>query len=220
MRFLLRSNKKFTPVHFPILLLVIWISKEYPHRQKTTVTESISLWENLKFLRMEDYQEQAIFHTQLQVRDIANRPITARVSGAKKRFIASYYCGILLQANSCFNPTMKLQKPKVTARQNLCDTDNYRYCGKFPQRDGRLGKQKIPGTSTTLSYRGFLLSLELTYANTSFTLSAASCNNTAECTFNPESSMIFFASSAFVPCKRTMIGTGIVPMFLYASTTP
>jgi len=52
------------------------------------------------------------------------------------------------------------------------------------------------------------------YANTSFTKSAASWSWTAECTLRPDSSMRRLASSALVPWRRTMIGTGISPMFL------
>ena len=53
------------------------------------------------------------------------------------------------------------------------------------------------------------------YANTSFTLSAASWNCTAECTAKPELSMISLANSALVPCNLTIIGTWMEsPIFL------
>lgn len=50
--------------------------------------------------------------------------------------------------------------------------------------------------------------------STSFTLSAASCSATALSTFKPLLSISSLASIALVPCKRTMIGTLMSPMFL------
>ena len=52
------------------------------------------------------------------------------------------------------------------------------------------------------------------YPKTSFTRSAASFRRMAEYSFNPDSSMILAPSSALVPCRRTMMGTFISPMFL------
>ena len=42
----------------------------------------------------------------------------------------------------------------------------------------------------------------------------------ADCTFRPLSSISFLASTALVPCKRTMIGIWILPILLKASITP
>lgn len=56
--------------------------------------------------------------------------------------------------------------------------------------------------------------------STSFTNRAASSSLIAEYTFKPDRSMISFPCSALVPCNRTMIGTFISPILLYASTTP
>mgnify|MGYP004358968297 CR=1 FL=1 len=39
-------------------------------------------------------------------------------------------------------------------------------------------------------------------------------NKIAEYTLRPESSISFLPSSAFVPRRRTIIGTGILPIFL------
>src|SRR6218665_255668 len=62
--------------------------------------------------------------------------------------------------------------------------------------------------------------LKRLYINTSLIFCDASFSKMAECTRNPDSLIIFAPSSAFVPCRRTIIGTGITPIFLYASTTP
>jgi CPA2 family monovalent cation:H+ antiporter-2 len=48
--------------------------------------------------------------------------------------------------------------------------------------------------------------------STSFTRSAASCSATALSTFKPLLSISSFASTALVPCRRTMIGTLMSPM--------
>jgi len=59
-----------------------------------------------------------------------------------------------------------------------------------------------------------------TYATAFFTSSAASLNWMADWTFNPLSSISFFASTALVPCRRTIIGMLILPNLLKASITP
>src|SRR5690606_38572910 len=52
------------------------------------------------------------------------------------------------------------------------------------------------------------------HSNTFVTNSAASFSKIAEYTCKPDSSISFFASAALVPCRRTMIGTGIFPISL------
>lgn len=69
----------------------------------------------------------------------------------------------------------------------------------YPKKEIKKGTQ--------LEFLLILFCLFLIYATTSFTRSAASCKVMAERTFSPESSIIFLAISAFVPCKRTIIGT-------------
>ncbi len=50
------------------------------------------------------------------------------------------------------------------------------------------------------------------YATAFFTSAAASLSRMADWTFNPLSPISFCASMALVPCRRTMIGTLMVPM--------
>ena len=45
------------------------------------------------------------------------------------------------------------------------------------------------------------------------TRSAASLSKIADCTFRPLSSISFLASSALVPCRRTIIGMLMLPIF-------
>ncbi len=51
-------------------------------------------------------------------------------------------------------------------------------------------------------------------ASTSFTRAAASFSSVADFTFRPLSSMMRAPSSALVPCRRTMMGTRMSPIFL------
>lgn|GEM_PF-3671723 len=74
----------------------------------------------------------------------------------------------------------------------------------------RVGKNKKGRLSDKAAFFSELLK---NYFSTSFTSSAASCKRMAECTCNPEASINSLPSLAFVPCKRTIIGMSMSPMF-------
>ena len=135
----------------------------------------------------------------------------------------------LVKDEFCRSMIQKLGRPVVSTSANISGDPapaifseipeaiirQANYVVKWRQADSR--KEYLPGSLkwiVTEKLKFYVSDFTNQRARTSFTISAASCNSTAEKTFNPESASNFLASTAFVPCKRTIMGTFILAIFL------